>query len=768
MNSGADDMKSSDDKNNQGNSSDKSIAATASKTSAQGMSHEQMLSSGQPIVFSGGEPEDDREILAGWVVDALRAGLKVYLANALIVGQFDARDIVAERELALIGCTIRDAIADFSHSIFKQRADFSGTHFTKGAVFARCRFDSDLMLDGCHISGVGILLMDAEIKRALMSYHLNCDPGTQANFQRCHIHSIAKFPGSVFYGEADFNGCRFDGQATFSGVTFVGEAIFGGCTFGETALFCGGTEQDYPGAIFSSDTTFISARFVSQAAFQGAVFKKSISFNLAKFEGFAYFNNVPNRHVPPTAFERKVDFAMAHFSGQANFQGVTFGDYVSFNSAVIKGAANFGIQLKATARCTFVGPADFVNMNCESVSDFRGSVFHQKADFRNAKFGASAEFTGETSSSLPPTIFHGPALFANAVFEGVADFRQVGFEGRASFAAARMEQNVLFCGLGSPTDDGASFAEEAQFSLTRIEGTANFRKVTFLKDASFTGASVNGPALFEGAVFRARAIFSLCRLRDVANFSRSEFLGDLNLQEARITVLLFSAPVGSSDHPVQFKSKVDLRGCTYDRIEVDQRKLLCHIDPYARQPFVQLEKTARNAGDDTDADAIYLFRCCTERRRQWERREVGSWLFSSVHQLAANYGVKPYRLIVVPLVLLTLGIFIFARPQAVRQADPNLVTEAKVADPGHANLERDEFSSWGLATRLSLRIFLPVEVPLASNWEPSNRKIIGPLRASDFATLLKIAGWILVPLGVAALTGLLRTKPSASSVGGGD
>jgi len=760
-------MKSSDDETNQSNSSEQSIAPTESKTSAQGASHQEMLSSGQAIVFTGGEPEAEREILAEWVVDALRAGRSVYLANALIVGRFDAQGVVAKRELVLSGCTIRDSIADFSHSIFTQRADFSGTHFSQGAVFARCRFDADLMLDGCHISGLGILLMDAEIKRALMAYRLNCDPRTQANFQRCHICSIAKFPGSVFHGEADFNGCRFDGQVTFCGVTFVGEAIFGGCTFRETALFCGGAEQDYPGTLFSSETTFISARFESQAAFQGAVFKKSVSFNLTKFEGFAYFNNVPNRSVPSTAFEGKVDFGIAHFSGQANFQGVTFGDSVSFNSSVIKGAANFGIQLKAAAGCTFVGPADFVKLNCENASDFRGAVFHQKADFRNAKFAESAEFTGETSYGLPPAIFHGPALFANAVFAGVADFRQVVFGARASFAGARMEQDALFCGLGSPLDDGARFADEAQFSLTRIEGTANFRKVTFMKAASFTGASVNGPALFEAAVFRATASFSLCELRGVANFSRTEFLGDLNLNEATIRVLLFSAPVGSSDHSGQFKSKVDLRGCTYYRIEVDQHELLGHINPYDRQPFVQLEKTARGAGDDADANAIYLFRRRTERRRQWERREIGPWLFSSVYQLLANYGVKPYRLIVVPVVLLTLGLFIFSRPQAVRLADQNRVSEAKVTAPGQANRERDEFSSWGLATRLSLRMFLPVELPLASDWEPSNRRIIGSLRASDFAALLKIAGWILVPLGIAALTGLLRTKPSASWGEGG-
>ena len=72
---------------------------------------------------------------------------------------------------------------------------------------------------------------------------------------------------------------------------------------------------------------------------------------------------------------------------------------------------------------------------------------------------------------------------------------------------------------------------------------------------------------------------------------------------------------------------------------------------------------------------------------------------------------------------------------------------------------------------VSLHQFLPVDVPLGSPWIPSDRHvdITVPLIArklpapfdvpSFFATFfLRLAGWILMPLGVAALTGLLRVK----------
>src|SRR5712692_5632350 len=285
-----------------------------------------MLFSGQPILFDASQPAAEREILGQWVVDALHAGQGVCLTNAIIVGSFDGRDTVVAGEVALRSCIVRDSIGDFAHSTFSRRAEFFGTHFVHGAVFARCQFDADVMLEGCRISEPGILFMDAEVKRALMAYAFSSDPGTQANFQRCRFYSIVKFPGSFFSGEVDFNGSTFDGQATFCGVTFSGGVRFGSCIFHEIALFCGGAEGDYPGTHFEADATFLSARFASQAAFQGAVFNKSVSFNLTKFEGFAFFNNVPNRGVPSTAFEGKADFAGAHFLGQANFQGVTFRD----------------------------------------------------------------------------------------------------------------------------------------------------------------------------------------------------------------------------------------------------------------------------------------------------------------------------------------------------------------------------------------------------------------------------------------------------------
>jgi hypothetical protein len=66
---------------------------------------------------------------------------------------------------------------------------------------------------------------------------------------------------------------------------------------------------------------------------------------------------------------------------------------------------------------------------------------------------------------------------------------------------------------------------------------------------------------------------------------------------------------------------------------------------------------------------------------------------------------------------------------------------------------------------VSTRHFLPVEIPAGAQWKPTSNTLwtikIGQwgdmsMTFETFATLLKLAGWILVPVGLAGLTGILK------------
>ena len=60
------------------------------------------------------------------------------------------------------------------------------------------------------------------------------------------------------------------------------------------------------------------------------------------------------------------------------------------------------------------------------------------------------------------------------------------------------------------------------------------------------------------------------------------------------------------------------------------------------------------------------------------------------------------------------------------------------------------------AARLSLRLFLPVDVPLLADHHPSDSRWFWAVKFSDLAGFLKIMGWILLPVAIASVTGLLR------------
>ena len=107
--------------------------------------------------------------------------------------------------------------------------------------------------------------------------------------------------------------------------------------------------------------------------------------------------------------------------------------------------------------------------------------------------------------------------------------------------------------------------------------------------------------------------------------------------------------------------------------------------------------------------------------------------------------------------LLIAGSLVFLQPRSV---------SSKTAD-NSSSIEKAQLDSYD-AFAVALHQFLPIDVPMGQEWMPSNQPLdlhIGKLtiytmvRFSAIATILRIFGWILLPVGIAAITGLLRRTP---------
>jgi hypothetical protein len=64
--------------------------------------------------------------------------------------------------------------------------------------------------------------------------------------------------------------------------------------------------------------------------------------------------------------------------------------------------------------------------------------------------------------------------------------------------------------------------------------------------------------------------------------------------------------------------------------------------------------------------------------------------------------------------------------------------------------------SWGDAILFSLKSFLPVKIPAGEGWAAASATIVLGVSSITIATALTITGWILVPVGIAAITGFLK------------
>jgi hypothetical protein len=137
--------------------------------------------------------------------------------------------------------------------------------------------------------------------------------------------------------------------------------------------------------------------------------------------------------------------------------------------------------------------------------------------------------------------------------------------------------------------------------------------------------------------------------------------------------------------------------------------------------------------------------------RTWD-----AWLHSALRKLSAllldrflfwftGYGVRLYRLLGAIVPILIIGTLIFHLEGAVTPEQLPSMMSSQVTLP-----------CWE-AFWVSLNTFLPIEIPSGADWKPSSQIIpLLGIKFTTFATLLDLAGWILVPLGVAGIAGLLK------------
>lgn len=485
-----------------------------------------------------------------------------------------------------------------------------------------------------------------------------------------------------------------------------------------------------------------------------------------------------------TTFQRDVFFSDATFLGGVSFQAATFEHKATFqrthfaDGAIIFEEAHFldvftaeGAQFGSSTAST-ASPAVFAHARFDATSDFGMSVFNGGADFIRAQFAGQGYFAGAQflatadfgrahffdwttfGSGEPPNFnstFSSKAFFIETQFDSITWFNGVSFKDDAEFLGARFGSEAYFLGVtfgGLASFDRAQILGSALFSPQEGALTSDFAKPAhFLRSARFPGARLNSEARFVGVIFDDKAEFVGTHFEGDAHFERSLFRGPVSFRSTAFRAVYFTAT--ASDSGSQFAKDVDLLGCTYDWIQVYWPSLLRYpngrsrIQPFDRQPYIELADFLRRSGSESDADAVYLERQRVESRNLKGWRKLEDILYSWV----ANYGIDLWNEAVIALIFVVIGMLVFSRRGAVVKTDGT-------SHPATAISLRSAFF-------FAVHQFLPLSLPAKPPWSPSRTalkfgRVRIPTTAATYANFLQIIGWILIPLAAAALAGVLR------------
>lgn len=607
----------------------------------------------------------------------------VVFTNSHVKGTFsmqeasvrDGVDIIFNGAAIDKGTLLRDSrfngAVDFQAATLGTSGDFQGTSYDKRVTFAGATIGGQMLFQGAAFYD-------------------------DADFGLAHIIGPAFFSASdndpdswpaVFHKAAIFTNAHFDAIATFQDAWFRGVASFDGVEVKGSLDFSHDPRKRHR-----------KMRFEKNASFQGLEVGKLMKFDDAEFGGAANFNSA---HVGESS-----SFVRANFGGVASFIESRHDGTLAFESTVFQKDVDLsGAVVGADfvlSRATCKGMAKLLSMKLGNDAKLKGTSFERQVWLDQTRVKRNLEMNEvicrgtmnlpgviiEGDANLARSIFHSDfvfpggsvkdGIFHNGVFQGPVNFSLTHFDGNADFRNALFLAGLSFqkCVIKGDLFMGwTHFEGLADFTLSSVSGNATFINATFKGPAGFGAVHSALAGTFTGTTFVGPVSFNGAHFSDIALFDDTEFSNAVAFQETAFTSVWFLPERPEpTKQGARFRGPIDFRGCTYDRIAADWRTIFAHLKPYDRGPYTHLEKVFAAAGQGQQADEVYLTQQRAELDQMWNQGEYGKWVFSRLYGIIANYGVRPYRLLVASLLLLLGGTFF---------AEKKIALLRKTRDPFH-------------------------------------------------------------------------------------
>jgi hypothetical protein len=505
-----------------------------------------------------------------------------------------------------------------------------------------------------------------------------------------------------------------------------------------------GGDASFNDAVFEGPVSFILADIASNFSGHEAKFQnkeKGANFSSIKIRGYAFF-------LGGAVFEGAANFASANIAStfaapgakfqnkekEANFGGMKVGGYAFFNDAVFEGPVNFALAEIATAlsanEAKFQNKeteANFSSMKVGGYTFFNDAVFEGPVNFVLAEIAGAfnaneAQFRNkEKEASFNSMKIRGDAYFKNAVFEGPVNLVSADIAG--NFAA-----------------NGAKFQnkeKDASFGGMKVGGYAVFSDAVFEGPVNFVGADVAGNFAAGKARFKNKekdASFGAMKLGGHAFFNDAVFEGPVNFNYADFAWLDLSKTAWP-----KVAGKFHMQGMSYKYIRAAPSEPESHIalleladqSAYSADVYNHLEEFFLRQGYRDDADRAFIK---GKRRERKEYLHGLSWVGSCLLDWLVGYGRRPWQAGIPCAALVALGCVLFS-PKKMEPQKPE-------------DTPRVYSRFW-----YSLGLFLPfVDLQADKVWKPKADQTF--LR--NYMRVHIMLGWILVPLVLAAVTGLIK------------
>ncbi|HEX8749232.1 MAG TPA: hypothetical protein VF717_18795, partial [Pyrinomonadaceae bacterium] len=334
----------------------------------------------------------------------------------------------------------------------------------------------------------------------------------------------------------------------------------------------------------------------------------------------------------------------------------------------------------------------------------------------------------QKSLVLDETVFMGAVNFKFVIIKDVLQARKTQFKEPklvADFDSIKIGNTANF--------DGATFEGPLNFIASEIGGTFQAEGTHFNSttgSAQFTSMKIGGNVLIRGANFEGPTRFLGSKIAGIFRLDNSRFNNSNtppNFNNVKVDVISFDKTI--------FLGHPEFSGVRYETIGAGPDEALLSLPEkfkFDTEMYANLESFLLKSGKPEAADRLYIAQKWRERK---ERLDGFSWLGNILLYVLVGYGRRPWLALIYGIFIVLIGYLVFHNKEGMDVQKPD-------------NKPRHYSPFW-----YSLDLFAPIiNLQASSIWIPrQDRKF-----ARNYMHVQRILGWILIPIGIVAWTGLIK------------